>query len=259
MSNMRWFRFYSETITDIKFQRIARNLQISKMQVVGSWATILCIASDSPVRGTLRVTLRSCYAIEDLCYALDTNAELTQKILDEFISLGMLHKDEDGAICVTNWAKRQFISDEKDPTAAERMRKSRLLRSSYAPVTDLLRPDTESDTDTDTDNTINAPVGASPAPKKPSKADPRTKHPAIIAYREVTGKYPNKTLYDSIITAIGEQPDTAKLTACYQEWVKRGSNPNAATWAIDWYTNGISANGKKPAETDEWKKRYTSA
>jgi hypothetical protein len=71
-----------------------------------------------------------------------------------------------------------------------------------------------------------------------------------MAIREITGKFPSEAIYQSIVDALGETPDLEKLEANRTEWTKRGYNPNAFTWAIDWYKTGIpgrNGNGHSPA------------
>jgi hypothetical protein len=80
-----------------------------------------------------------------------------------------------------------------------------------------------------------------------SIADPRTNHPAIVLYREVTGRYPNRLLYDAVIAALGTQPDPIKARACYHAWLERGYNPNAVTWATEWYLRDAPAPTAKPS------------
>jgi len=86
-------------------------------------------------------------------------------------------------------------------------------------------------------------VDPAPEPKKQkrrSRADPRTKHPAIQAVRAVLGgtRYPSKGAYDGLIEAIGDVPDVDLLRRCHREWSERGYNPNSYKWAIDWYSQG---------------------
>jgi hypothetical protein len=80
------------------------------------------------------------------------------------------------------------------------------------------------------------------------QADPRTQHAAVQACRAVVGRYPPKELYDDLIAALGEAPDLERLKTCRKEWVKR-YNPNAWTWALEWYRGGLPAHiAKKPTE-----------
>lgn len=69
--------------------------------------------------------------------------------------------------------------------------------------------------------------------------DVRVHHPAIIALREATKKYPPKIIWDLVIAKLGECPDTQKLTAVYAEWCARGYNPQNYDGAMDWYKTGI--------------------
>ncbi len=86
-----------------------------------------------------------------------------------------------------------------------------------------------------------------PAPVPNRRSDPRSKHPAIIAARAATGAkhYPPIELYDGLIQALGENPDTAKLSLCRQSWVERGYNPGAWTWATEWYATGVPTKGAR--------------
>ena len=48
-----WFRLYTEINGDVKFAVIAHHLQYDRAFAIGLWVIVLCIASDSPVRGKL--------------------------------------------------------------------------------------------------------------------------------------------------------------------------------------------------------------
>lgn len=95
-------------------------------------------------------------------------------------------------------------------------------------------------------------------PKKQSSSsaskdatDLRARHPAILTIKGLMRRYPDKLLWDKIITRFGDTCDRAKLEACRIAWVERGYNPNAMTW-LNWYFDGIptrNGNGFKPDET----------
>lgn len=78
---------------------------------------------------------------------------------------------------------------------------------------------------------------------RPTRADPRTKHPAIALVKGITGRNPSKALYDDIIRTIGDQPRGEDAAACYREWITRGYNPASLKWLTEWYQNGIPAQG----------------
>ncbi|HEX7313267.1 MAG TPA: hypothetical protein VF297_05075 [Pyrinomonadaceae bacterium] len=86
-----------------------------------------------------------------------------------------------------------------------------------------------------------------------SKADPRTSHPAIVAVFEVTGRRPDKDLYNKIIRTLGEDPDGQRLVECFEAWRGLGYRPTNYAWITDWYVNGIpekalNGNGRQHAE-----------
>jgi len=148
MSNMPWFRFYSETHSDLKFTRIARELQLDKPQVIGAWTIILCLANQSPVRGNLYVTLQKRFTIEDVTDALGWEPQITEMLVSQFIDLGMIHLEND-AYCITNWSKRQYAGD----SSAERVRKHREMKR-CSNVTVTLPSVSLSDSDSDSLSTL---------------------------------------------------------------------------------------------------------
>lgn len=119
---------------------------------------------------------------------------------------------------------------------------SRILEK---PLTPLLNPPQESEINNSVG--INSAFqnsgtfqnsGKKPIGRKPSKADSRTKHPAIQCVKGITSRYPPKELYDEIIRVLGNSPKGELLAACRKEWLKRGYNPNAWAWLLDWYPAG---------------------
>ena len=105
-----WFRFYSETMRDPKMQYIARATGHEKALVVGAWAMLLSLASDSPVRGALFMRADAPLGIDNMAEQLDMDTKTLLGLLDQFQAFGMLHL-EDGAYHLTNWDKRQPNSD----------------------------------------------------------------------------------------------------------------------------------------------------
>jgi hypothetical protein len=85
------------------------------------------------------------------------------------------------------------------------------------------------------------PAPAAPVKKSNGKADPRTKHPAIQAIREVTKLTPLKGTYDPLIAVLGDTPDVERLKRCFEVWSLKGWRPTNYAWVTDWYVNGIPA------------------
>ena len=80
-----------------------------------------------------------------------------------------------------------------------------------------------------------------------AEADPRSQHPAIAAMRVVMERFPDKHVWDGLISVLGQTPDVDKLHACYVEWIGRGYNKNSIKWT-DWMKTGIpTGNGKRQA------------
>lgn len=106
-----WFRFYSETLTDRKIDRICRSTDTIKATVIGSWAILMALASDSPVRGALLLTEDIPFTYEDLADELGMDANSADSLLEQFARFSMIHSDN-GVIYLSNWDKRQFASDD---------------------------------------------------------------------------------------------------------------------------------------------------
>lgn len=56
MSAFPWLRLYNETLGDRKIARICRDTGQPKAVVIGVWATLLMLASESPRRGELLIS-----------------------------------------------------------------------------------------------------------------------------------------------------------------------------------------------------------
>jgi hypothetical protein len=92
------------------------------------------------------------------------------------------------------------------------------------------------------------------------KRDERTSSKEIQTYLQITGRYPQKVLYDDIIAIMnGKSFDDANRF--FKEWCNRGYNPMAATWCTEWLKSGAipdrNGNGAhKPVEQQKPRKVY---
>ncbi len=69
-------------------------------------------------------------------------------------------------------------------------------------------------------------------------------HPAISFLRELTSRYPSKSLWADITNFLGDSFDGPRLSQCYKTWVARGYNPlNYEGWLFKWYVHGIPEQG----------------
>lgn len=63
--------------------------------------------------------------------------------------------------------------------------------------------------------------------------------PAVAFVRNLTHRYPDKTLWPRIVQTLGEDFDEKRLTECYENWVSHGWNKMNLVWLFEWYTQGI--------------------
>lgn len=141
----RWFRFYDDVLNDPK-------VQLLPAETFKSWVNLLCLASKN--NGVLP-------SLDSVTFALRVTRDDAAKMLDELCSLGLLDpievRDAPMSYEPHNWGERQFKTDTKDPTAANRSKRYRDRkrdashrddRDAAVTVT-ATRTDTESDTDTE--------------------------------------------------------------------------------------------------------------
>lgn len=152
-----WFRVYTELLSDRKLARAAGRAGVSKCEMIGAWIGLLCLANESPVRGSLYVTFQDRYSNADVTAELALQDVTWSKVRVALESMGMI-EEIDGAIHITNWEKRQYISDN----STERVKKYRDKAIGNVSETPVKRFRNAPDTDTDTESI--APKGA-PAPQ----------------------------------------------------------------------------------------------
>lgn len=104
---------------------------------------------------------------------------------------------------------------------------------------------------------FNRPIESSRGRNKPAqKSPPANRVPELIEFRRVTGGYPSKGSFETVIKAMRKSaeicpdPEVRKfhLQDCYREWTDRGYNPRSVKWLSEWAISGIpaiGANGSK--------------
>lgn len=100
-----WFRLYSEFAHDSKIQVLTETLQ-------RRYVMLLCLMCSEQYENRPN---------DEIALSLRVTLEEWEFTKNEFIKRGLLH--DDGKI--NGWEKRQYISDLKDPTAAERQKRYR--------------------------------------------------------------------------------------------------------------------------------------
>ena len=234
MANI-WFRMYAEFATDPKVQVLTEALQrryvmLLCMQCNNNYAN----RPDDEIALALRITL------DEL---IETKETLKNR--------GLLFPD--GSI--NGWEKRQYISDLKDPTAANRQKRYRENKKQHrnATVTSRL-PESDTDTETDNKNPIAHPSDdATLAQKIYSKQ--------FMAFWDL---YPRKKSKGDAAKAFKKVHPSdyhmvrAGLEAAIKsaDWLKDGGQyiPYPATWlrARGWEDAEPSEQEKKPFDMDDF-------
>jgi len=154
--DLPWFKVWHEMKGDMKFSRIARELNLDFISIAGAWTLILCAAAASPIRGSLHITSGEAYNLEDVSALLRTPNDLTNKLVNAFMEKDMLTLEGNGTLTVTNFEKRQ---ESADPTAKDRMKKWRsrnVTRNGRVTVTRnvtrSLRVESESESESESEN-----------------------------------------------------------------------------------------------------------
>lgn len=181
----RWFRLYDDLVDDPKIQRLSG-------ETVKALLNLWCLASQND--GLLP-------AADDIAFKLRMKPSKVEQLLSVLGECGLIDSDEVG-LRPHNWNGRQFKSDTKDETAAERMRRYRALhrndRNGDGSVT-VPRTDTEQ-------NRTDIPK---PAAKPTVERDP--------VFEELRKAYPKRKGGDP-------GPPAAKL---FLAAVKSGTEPQA--------------------------------
>lgn len=115
---MAWFRVYDSIIDD-------ENLMELKPYQKWLWIVCLALANRSKIRGRLILKDGQPMSVHLIAQKAGVTAAQAEKTLKRFEELGLLHRDQEtGAWVITNWDKRQFISD----SSTERVRAHRARR-----------------------------------------------------------------------------------------------------------------------------------
>lgn len=125
---MEWFRWWHGTLTDPKFQWVARKSGQSFTSVIALWVALLERAS-SVTQGDASVTRGDVAGFDcddhDVLFGLDDGS--CAKIFDAFVAKGMIANS-----AIANWEKRQ---PKREDPSAERTRAYRERKAKESSVT----------------------------------------------------------------------------------------------------------------------------
>lgn len=200
---------------------------------------MICLMFECQDRGVL-ATSGVPWTNQEIAASISGNPTDNLLCLEELLAKGVARRNEHGAV----YCKRLVLDQEERIRAAERQRELRKRKagegddleedeeSRHAPVTPLSHRSSSSSS-TSTSKKEEKPLRPAKTP------DDRAKHPAMIAVRDVKGRFPHKDVWDLVIEALGSHPDVQKLKRCWIEWRSRNYNPEDLGWLVDWYANGI--------------------
>lgn len=215
----------------------------------GVWFEILCLMHESEQRGTLLLNGKP-MPQDALGRLLGLSKASLSKTLATLLDLGVMSQDE----ATGTFYNRRMTRDEK--LRQVRQEVGRLggnpnlvnQKSTKAEIPPKQKPTPSSSS--------SVPSSTSVKEERPAKKqrDERIDHPAIAAFREVKGAYPNKDVWDLVIKTVGDAPDIPRMRECWVAWRAKDYKPNNLAWLVDWYVNGIQAHGRngtgKPSNVD---------
>jgi hypothetical protein len=111
---------YNELLTDAKVKYLMAATAQPKPLVIGVWTSILILANQSPVRGSLMITKTMPLPMTQIAGEIGLGETELAHIFGVLLELDMVSL-EDGVYSVTNWDTRQFTSDN----STARVRKHR--------------------------------------------------------------------------------------------------------------------------------------
>lgn len=156
MSNVPWFRLYSEVLSDRKIARICRETSLPKVVVIGFWTVVLAIANDSPKRGHLLISDGLPITTEELADEIGLEIQETSTLIEKFTQLNMLCLDGQ-CLIVTHWDNRQFPSD----SSTERTKRYRERQANNSETSQERHGDgLEAEADSEADNSSSASPSA---------------------------------------------------------------------------------------------------
>lgn len=109
-----WFRFYSETLDDLKLTRASIEAGVDKVVILGVWAGLLALSNSSPVRGKLLLSEDLPLTVKEMALKIGIGDEQLAAIVEAFANLKMVHWNDE-VLTITNWDDRQFMSDDSGP------------------------------------------------------------------------------------------------------------------------------------------------
>jgi hypothetical protein len=217
-----WFRWHHGSVTDPKFQLVARKSGATLPEVLAVWVFVLESASASEKRGHFGEI--DCEAI-DCLFGMDEGK--TSSILEQMTTRGLI----DGG-CVSSWEKRQPKRERENDSSTDRVRAFRekqrhetQVTPGEAPCNVKKRQETPRGEESREEiNTPQPPKGIEARFERFWKSYPR-KVGKDAARKKFEQRKPDDVLLDDMLQAIADQ-------AMSEQWLRDGGQyiPHPATW-----------------------------
>lgn len=283
MDDFPWYRFYNETLSDKKIKRVCRDTGQCKALVIGAWATILALASESPERGLLLISDDIELTAEEIRDETGLDIPTFDALIAGFKQYGML-KITDGCWEISNWHKRQFQSDNSTERVRRHRQKVAVTETSRGNASgnndetlpkrfsNVIDTDTEEDTDTEAEGEGEKSGATAPAHPPatsprfqpvPESAKKRKKIDALLApspmpemvataplamtmMQAVTGHWPGDNNREFLEEQLGAKPDEAALKKAVKLWNAAGNKPTNYGGICEWYKEILRDPGWTP-------------
>lgn len=262
MNAFPWLRLYNETLSDRKIARVCRDTGQPKALVIGVWATLLMLASESPRRGELLISDDLPLSPDEIRDETGLDAATFDAIVGGLSSYALI--DTSGPTwTICNWEKRQPPSDN----SAERVRQHRERQRNVTPpqppaphVTLQSRNgnvlDKEGDKEEDKEGEGERARNAPPTPidppfqpvpeevqkqkrqrgiQEPEPAIVSTAPAAVRLLAQLTGYYPGDDVAPALVAEFGETPDEPAMTRAVELWRLSGHKLTNWLGIADWY------------------------
>lgn len=220
-----WFKF------DILRWRNAPELRKCSLSTRGFWLECIAIMHHS---GTANLT----ESIEDLALLVGCSEAEAEKCIEE------LKRTKTADVTLRN--KSVTVKSRKYAKELKAKELTKLRVRKHRKTKDVTPEKRVRDISKKLEVKEEDKEGVPPPADKPddTPVDHRRNHPAIVALHAVSGIYPPREIWDELIDQLGFEIDAVKLKNCYTKWRARGFNKTNYDWAVDWYLNGIPAQGK---------------
>lgn len=218
----------------------------------GVWFEILCLMHESPERGKLILNGQP-MPDDALATILGLDKQILTTTLNTLLTYGVASREEETGALVN----RRMVRDERLRTIRAKAGKlggnpALLNQNTTKSISKKAAEDNHAPKQTTTPSSSSSTSITTSVDKRERRSasppDLRSKHPALIAVREVKGKFPHKDTWDLVIKTVGDHPDVPRMRECWQAWRVKNYAPENLGWLVDWYVTGIPTNGVVRAE-----------